>query len=693
MSNNIATTAASMPSNDDHHCDDPQQQYPLLKEAIALGISKCGFPGISLSIRVGGGGGGGGGGKGSQGSVISDNFISRKSGAALKDDDSKVGGGEGGAENGAIRDDDATTTAWSSYAERVTKVLLKAVTNNLRFPRIPFSIGNVSGRKRGCRETLIKDDNDCRGGSDDDLGKPLVSSWSYAAGYSCLESQTKMDSNFHSFCIGSITKTLIAVIVLQLVEEHLLDLNQTIMYYFEKDHHGSDGTTSEGKKEDDDDDDDESDDENHHGETTAATTTRGLLKRIDNTNKATIRHLLSHQSGIRTWEFQLGWIRDGRGRRCKGSKLFTKLETLHYVTDLPATHGDPGSQYSYSNTNYTLLGLLIEHVTGNDVSIEINNRILNPLNIPKQRAYLDSFPDKNSDDDDDDDDDDSADIEAAATTKLSDHYHYASSDFTKIAGLSKECHIPVMMPVEDDDKGEENDDDEIKIVNTSNANFSCEWTAGGMIVTMPDLCHYGHALLRDAKHLLKTDEMRRELYKYRPPKSDIIAQSSSGGSDQKLTDSSGRYSQGICRTVAKIKRLKLGKEGGDVDDDDDDDEESDEKKPKKIKMSEEEQAYVAGKEKKGSEEDAKRDADDNVMVEYYGHGGLTLGFCSRLAYLSKQDIVIAVATNIGIMHCGFEENHSEGKSPWDIFFEDILLPAIVATFEEKEKPWSRLKRG
>ncbi|MCG8399952.1 beta-lactamase family protein, partial [Bacillus atrophaeus] len=46
----------------------------------------------------------------------------------------------------------------------------------------------------------------------------------------------------------------------------------------------------------------------------------------------------------------------------------------------PATHA-PGAAYAYSNSNYTLLGLVIEKVTGHDAVHELRARVLDPLGL------------------------------------------------------------------------------------------------------------------------------------------------------------------------------------------------------------------------------------------------------------------------------------------------------------------------
>jgi D-alanyl-D-alanine carboxypeptidase len=84
-----------------------------------------------------------------------------------------------------------------------------------------------------------------------------------------------------------------------------------------------------------------------------------------------------------------------------GSHTFTPTELVRMGLELPPT-GDPGSTWSYANTNYILLGLLIERITGRPYGAELNERVFRPLGLtgtslpgtdpgirgPHQRAYL-----------------------------------------------------------------------------------------------------------------------------------------------------------------------------------------------------------------------------------------------------------------------------------------------------------------
>ncbi|MEM9314448.1 MAG: serine hydrolase domain-containing protein, partial [Pseudomonadota bacterium] len=175
--------------------------------------------------------------------------------------------------------------------------------------------------------------------------------WAGTAGYNDLVRQVPLSIN-DRFGVGSITKTFVARVILQLVAEGKLELDKTPQEYLDLD----------------------------------------IVRSIPNTGTATLRHLLNHQSGIPTWEFQEDWIRKGRGAEMELGHVWAKTETLKYSTkDLLSPTGKPGERYSYSNTNYTILGLIIEAVTGNDAAAELRTRLLEPLGL--ENTFLESFED------------------------------------------------------------------------------------------------------------------------------------------------------------------------------------------------------------------------------------------------------------------------------------------------------------
>ena len=200
--------------------------------------------------------------------------------------------------------------------------------------------------------------------------------WAGTAGYSDILRKVPVQIN-DRFCIGSITKTFVARVVLQLVEEGKIDLNRTAADYLDPE----------------------------------------IIHDIPNAEKATLRQLLNHQSGIPTWEFQENWIRKGRGDQIELGKIWSKIETLEYIRgSSPIENHGPGYQYAYSNTNYTILGLIIEAVTGSDTALEIRRRILQPLHL--EDTFFESFEE----------------IPGGYVH----HYHYATPHFAHTAGIHRE---------------------------------------------------------------------------------------------------------------------------------------------------------------------------------------------------------------------------------------------------------------
>lgn len=243
--------------------------------------------------------------------------------------------------------------------------------------------------------------------------------WSGTDGYADVRAELPLHAD-DRFCVGSITKTFVGVVVLQLVDEGKLDLAKTSADYL---------------------------------------SAIPIVAEVANTDSATLRHLLSHQSGVATWEFEPSWIPAARGAAMVPGHVFDKAETLRYCTkDLLPPTGEPGEKYSYSNTNYTLLGLIIEAVTGNDCAAEIRSRILEPLNL--RHTYLESFEDPAT----------LTDPGPSGRERCS-HYHYATPEFLSSAGRSDMFESSTHR----------------YLVDSSAANMSPEWVAGGMMMSARDL--------------------------------------------------------------------------------------------------------------------------------------------------------------------------------------------------------------
>lgn len=94
--------------------------------------------------------------------------------------------------------------------------------------------------------------------------------------------------------------------------------------------------------------------------------------------QVTIRMLLNHTSGIGNYTDVLLDSLAAVDR--VGQTTFTPKQLVDVGLSMPPT-GAPGERYSYSNTGYIVLGLLIEKVTGNDATGEITRRIIRPLRL------------------------------------------------------------------------------------------------------------------------------------------------------------------------------------------------------------------------------------------------------------------------------------------------------------------------
>ena len=138
----------------------------------------------------------------------------------------------------------------------------------------------------------------------------------------------KFRSDSDLYRIGSITKIFTAIIVFQLIEEGKLSLNTTLNKYFPI---------------------------------------------IKNADKITIANMLNHTSGIYDY---LQW----EGYYTNKSKNYTHEDLLKLITQ-GKPESKPGSISSYSNSNYLLLGYIIEEITKKSFTENIKIRITDKLGL------------------------------------------------------------------------------------------------------------------------------------------------------------------------------------------------------------------------------------------------------------------------------------------------------------------------
>jgi CubicO group peptidase (beta-lactamase class C family) len=92
----------------------------------------------------------------------------------------------------------------------------------------------------------------------------------------------------------------------------------------------------------------------------------------------TIRHMLTHTSGLRDWGAVValtGWPR--------GSRAYTQAHVLEIAARQRRLNFPPGSRWSYTNTGYNLAALIVERVSGTSFDAFTRTRIFEPLGMTR----------------------------------------------------------------------------------------------------------------------------------------------------------------------------------------------------------------------------------------------------------------------------------------------------------------------
>lgn len=149
----------------------------------------------------------------------------------------------------------------------------------------------------------------------------LALGWRDAAARAPADAETR-------FRIGSVTKVFTAVMIYQLVDEGRLSLDTPLARFF---------------------------------------------PRVANAERITVRDLLGHTSGV-------GEYAAGLDRRAPLTReaLVTRIESL------PAAF-EPGARWQYGNTNFALLGFIVEAVTGSTYDAELQRRIMRRAGLRRTR--------------------------------------------------------------------------------------------------------------------------------------------------------------------------------------------------------------------------------------------------------------------------------------------------------------------
>lgn len=108
------------------------------------------------------------------------------------------------------------------------------------------------------------------------------------------------------------------------------------------------------------------------------------LPRLSLPEDITVRHLLSQRSGLAdyTQAAIYGNAEDGNSTAWTPDQLYRPIEDENL-------NFDPGSRFEYTNSNYMILGLLVEEVTGHPYHKALRERILDPLGL--DATYLSHY--------------------------------------------------------------------------------------------------------------------------------------------------------------------------------------------------------------------------------------------------------------------------------------------------------------
>ncbi|MEV6159964.1 serine hydrolase domain-containing protein [Nonomuraea sp. NPDC052129] len=104
---------------------------------------------------------------------------------------------------------------------------------------------------------------------------------------------------------------------------------------------------------------------------------------VERADEITVRQLIRHTSGIPDF------FTTGLFDNFDFTTYHPPIELVKATRGLPRT-GAPGEKFTYSNTNYVLLGMIIEKVTGHTVPAELTRRVFAPLGM--SHTYLPTKP-------------------------------------------------------------------------------------------------------------------------------------------------------------------------------------------------------------------------------------------------------------------------------------------------------------
>ncbi len=162
-------------------------------------------------------------------------------------------------------------------------------------------------------------------------------SFGLAVGFSDRQTKTPMNPNDRMLA-GSVGKTFAAAIALQLIKEGKIGLDDKIEKYLGRE---------------------------------------PWFARLPNAKEITVRQLMNHSSGLVRYEFKEQFTKD---LTANPEKVWKPAELVVYLLDEKPPF-EAGKGWDYSDTNYIVLGMIIEKVTDKKFYDEANRRVLKPLKL------------------------------------------------------------------------------------------------------------------------------------------------------------------------------------------------------------------------------------------------------------------------------------------------------------------------
>jgi len=118
---------------------------------------------------------------------------------------------------------------------------------------------------------------------------------------------------------------------------------------------------------------------------------RQWFTRLPNHNTITLRHLLTHSSGLPDHVHLDSFANEVSRKWRKNDNPFPPESLVWFILDRPPLF-EAGKGWTYTDTGYILIGLVIEKATGRSYYNEIKERFLTPLGLtltaPADRRFL-----------------------------------------------------------------------------------------------------------------------------------------------------------------------------------------------------------------------------------------------------------------------------------------------------------------